>query len=110
LRRPHGGLVRHSEFHETVQPIGEAGFRKSAEPLTSHVRSLMRFISKWWYGKEHPATIAKIGDRQIIITGGTAERHWTANIVRGIVDFYIRNWQWLFGSLIIIVLAVYFGK
>ena len=68
----------------------------------------MRFLSKWWNGKQPPSSV-KIGGRLMIISGSEAERHWTANIAHAIVNFYVRNWQWLLGSLIAIVLAVYFG-
>lgn len=70
----------------------------------------MNFIVKWWKGIEHPPHTAKINARLVIVDGQRAYRHWTSNSAHAIVKFYIRHWQWLIGSLLAIVLAVYFGK
>ena len=38
--------------------------------------------------------------------GTVVERHWTANFLHNLVDFYLRHWKWLWG-LIVSILGVY---
>ncbi len=42
------------------------------------------------------------------IIGVYTDRHWSANIVRYIVNFCIKHWTWLFGGTTIsILIALY---
>lgn len=50
-------------------------------------------ISKWWHGEgktyDHPN-----------IFGFYIERHWTSDWAHALVNFYLRHWQWIWGSVI----------
>lgn len=32
-----------------------------------------------------------------VMIGGDYERHWTANVVRSVVAFYLAHWKWVWG-------------
>lgn len=40
------------------------------------------------------------------VVGFYTERYWTSNKAHAILEFYLRNWQWITGTIIAIVLGV----
>ena len=56
---------------------------------------LLKQISKWWDGE------TKAYDMPYVI-GIYTERHWTSHWAHVAFDFYLRHWQWLWGSAIAI--------
>ena len=56
-------------------------------------------ISKWWHGETKPY------DDPLII-GIYTERHWTSDWAHVLADFYLRHWQWIWGSVIAIAAIV----
>ena len=52
-------------------------------------------ISKWYEGEWVP--YENTPDSSIHIIGGDVERHWTAEVVRRFVTFYLAHWKWLWG-------------
>jgi len=47
-----------------------------------------------WYEGEY-STYENDPNSSIAIIGGYYVRHWTANIARSLVSFYLNNWKWL---------------
>lgn len=56
-------------------------------------------IKRWWDGETKPYNIPGV-------IGIYTERHWTSEKAHSVVDFYFRNWQWIIGIIITIVLGV----
>jgi hypothetical protein len=46
----------------------------------------------------------------VYIFGGNTKRHWTANLVRWAVSFYMREWKWTLGALAAVVSVIFFRK
>jgi len=62
---------------------------------------MFRRIKRWYEGD----WIAWENDPNdsIIVIGGNYERHWTAEIARLLVSFYLKHWQWCWGTIIALV-------
>jgi len=41
---------------------------------------------------------------------GTYRRHWTARCARVFVEFYLRHWQWVWGTIVALVAACLAAK
>lgn len=65
----------------------------------------MNHISRWWHGETKSFNDASL-------FGVYTERHWTSTWAHAFVDFYLRNWKWLWGSAIAIagILVAAFGE
>ncbi len=50
-------------------------------------------IKEWYEGKWN-----ELGPNSIFL--GYRERHWTANLVRASVRFYLAHWKWIWLTLI----------
>ncbi len=61
--------------------------------MTESKKSLLSRISSWYEGK------LEVWDSPNII-GFDMKRHWTAVAARALVGFYLRNWQWIWGTII----------
>ena len=66
--------------------------------------SWFKKITRWWEG-EVGLYDNRPGDSLIFISLHM-KRHWTSNLVHAIWDFYIHHWQWLWGTVIAIVIAI----
>lgn len=60
----------------------------------------MTKLKAWWHGSGGPS-IAKVGDRRIIISADV-RYHWTARIVRQIATFYLVHWKWILAPALLI--------
>lgn len=49
----------------------------------------------WWNGKKYHI--------EGVFPGSHYKRHWTANLVRSVVGFYLKNWQWCLAFFITII-------
>jgi hypothetical protein len=59
----------------------------------SKKKSFWGRISSWYEGE------LKVWDSPNTI-GFNMERHWTAEVARTLVEFYLKHWQWLWGTVI----------
>ena len=63
---------------------------------------------KRWYQGEAKMTEGDAGERYVILPAPYTEYHWTARCARTLVEFYLKHWQWLWGTAVAL-LAVYVG-
>lgn len=67
-------------------------------------------IRKWYEGVYVPFESDPYSP--VVFTGGGYQRHWTAQAARVLVEFYLREWRWLWptaigvGSLSIAILRM----
>ena len=61
-------------------------------------------IKRWYEGEYVPY---KNDPRSSLgfVGGGAYEKHWTAQLARGFVTFYLKHWKWLWTPVIAVVLA-----
>jgi hypothetical protein len=57
----------------------------------------MHWLKKWYEGekvfyKNEPGS-------PVVFFGWDEHRHWTARIAHVLVDFYLREWKWIYGAL-----------
>jgi hypothetical protein len=59
--------------------------------------NLKEKIENWYEGE----FVAYENDpnSSVVIIGGSYERHWTANIARSFIAFYLSHWKWLWGFM-----------
>ena len=57
----------------------------------------MKWLGKWYHGRWTQPYNPPNG---LVIIGGHFEYHWTARIARAVVSFYLKNWQWVWGTVI----------
>ena len=57
---------------------------------------MITWLSSWWHGE------VKTYDSPNLI-GIYTERHWTSNLAHTLVDFYLKHWQWVWGTALAIV-------
>lgn len=60
------------------------------------LRVLMKRVEDWYEGQYVP--YENDPRSSVIIVGGYYERHWTALVVRKIVEFWFAHWQWTIGT------------
>lgn len=65
-------------------------------------------IKKWWEGEyvlhKDDAYSA------VVFIGGIDKRHWTANLARWALAFYLREWKWVWGVVGTVIGALLFKK
>jgi hypothetical protein len=65
---------------------------------------------KSWYQGEYETFHNEPGS-PVVIFGGHYKRHWSARIIRLAVEFYLREWKWLFtAALTVAGLAIAYMK
>jgi hypothetical protein len=60
---------------------------------------LWQRISDWWNGETKTYDVPGV-------FGVYTERHWTSDAAHALADFYLRHWQWLWGTAIAIALGI----
>lgn len=63
----------------------------------------------WWDARADEPTQPSPRPAIYEFYAGDYRRYGVVRLLRGIGGFYLRHWQWLWGSVIAIILAVYFG-
>jgi hypothetical protein len=58
-------------------------------------------IGRWYEGKLVP--VEREPNSRSAVRLLHYERHWTARVARVLVKFYLKNWQWLIGTIIAVV-------
>ena len=66
--------------------------------LMTRVRQAIRD----WYVGEFEA-YPNAPSSPIVVLGGWYRRHWTAEVARTCVDFYLRHWQWVLGFILAVI-------
>ena len=70
---------------------------------------MLKKIRNWYEGEIIPD--ANDPNSSVVFIGWHTERHWTAKIARAVVEFYLREWKWIFGTLIAVAsLAMAYTK
>lgn len=62
--------------------------------------SIKQKFRDWYEGEFVP--YENPPDSSVIIMGGYQKRHWTAKFVRGLGEFYMKEWKWIIGILLTI--------
>lgn len=65
---------------------------------------MREFFRKWWDGEHIP--FKNNPNSAFIFVGGTDKRHWTADLARWLVAFYLREWKWVLGSVAAVIGAI----
>jgi hypothetical protein len=58
---------------------------------------MRRKIKTWWNGTFIPEPTGSP------LLYGDYSRHWTSKLAHFIVDFYLRNWQWVWGTALVVL-------
>ena len=72
---------------------------------------MLNKIKRWYNG--NPAAINMPSHREgnVVFIGGPISAgikyHWTAKIARVVVNFYFKNWQWLWGIFVAVILGIW---
>lgn len=62
---------------------------------------ILETIKSWYNGKEMIQEFYNDPNSSVWIAPHFyTEYHWTAKAVRSLVGFYLRHWQWLWGTVI----------
>lgn len=65
-------------------------------------------MAKWiqrirqWYDGEIEM-VHNEPDSPIVFIGVSTRRHWTADLAHGALAFYLKHWQWLWGTALVVV-------
>ena len=62
---------------------------------------MLRKIKEWYEGEWVP--FENNPNSSIVLIGGSYRRHWTAEIARKLISFYLNHWQWCWGTIIALV-------
>ena len=60
----------------------------------------MSWFQQWWQGKYIPP---KNDRSDIIFVMGHYERHWTSSLAHVVMDFYMREWEWVWSVVLALV-------
>lgn len=58
-------------------------------------------IAEWYEGEV--TAYENEPNSPFVIIGVRTRRHWTATVVRALVEFWLRHWQWTIGTGLVIV-------
>jgi hypothetical protein len=68
---------------------------------------MLKFIKKWYQGEEYNVSTPDFP----IFPGIRYRRNWSSLLVHNVIEFYLKEWKWLWGILISIAgLAIAIGK
>ena len=68
---------------------------------------MLKFIKRWYQGEEYRISTPGLP----IFPGIRYKRHWSSRLVHAAIEFYFKEWKWLWGILISIVgLAIAIAK
>ena len=56
-------------------------------------KTIVERISSWWHGEFKTYDVPGV-------VGFFTERHWTSNAAHAVWDFYLKHWQWVWGTVI----------
>lgn len=62
-------------------------------------------IRKWYVGKFAP--YQNDPNSMLVFLGGNYHRHWTADVARVLVEFWLAHWKWIFGSMIAVAAIIF---
>lgn len=60
-------------------------------------------IQRWYNGESKIQEFENDDPSIIIIPFIYTEYHWSAKIARTIVGFYLRNWQWIWSTIMTVI-------
>lgn len=71
-------------------------------------------LQRWWQGRVVKVRSTEVTEwtergvnrRGVLLPEFRTQHHWTASLVRALVAFYLRHWQWLWTTLIALAAAV----
>jgi hypothetical protein len=58
-------------------------------------------IRKWYEGKSKP--YENDPDSPVVFIAWDYERHWTSRVAHVVIDFYLREWKWVWGTGIAVI-------
>lgn len=58
-------------------------------------------VKRWYEGEKH--LYENPPGSPVVIFGWDEKRHWTAQIARVLVNFYLREWKWCWGTALAVV-------
>lgn len=68
---------------------------------------MLKFIKQWYHGEEYNISTPDLP----IFPGIRYRRHWSSRLAHVMIEFYLKEWKWLWGILISIVgLAIAIAK
>ncbi len=68
---------------------------------------MLKAIKRWYHGKEYNISTPDLP----VFPGIRYKRHWSSCLVHVVIEFYLKEWKWLWGILISIAgLAIAFAK
>jgi hypothetical protein len=65
-------------------------------------------IKRWYEGEFVP--YKNDPNSALFFVGGGTKRHWTANLARRFVDFYMREWKWTLGAAAAIISFIFLKR
>lgn len=60
----------------------------------------LRATIRHWYDGEY------VSDRDAGVTIIYCKRHWSSRFAHTLVEFYLKEWKWIWGTLIVVGLAI----
>jgi hypothetical protein len=67
--------------------------------------SFLQALSKWYEGEFVPRP-NDANSAVVFVGGGTYKRSLSAQITRVVIEFYLANWKWCFGTLVAVAAAL----
>lgn len=58
---------------------------------------------KKWYNGETKSTGFEEGNGYVVFPIWFTEYHWTAKALRSSVSFYLKHWQWVWGTVLAVI-------
>lgn len=70
---------------------------------------MIDFLNKWYHGTTKVEHFDELNEEPsgYVLPLVFIEYHWTSRIARGLVDFHLRHWQFIWGTVIALASLYY---
>ena len=65
---------------------------------------MLKFIKQWYHGEKYNISIPTLP----VFPGIRYRRHWSSRFIHVLVEFYIKEWKWLWPILLTLI-AIFIG-
>ncbi len=71
---------------------------------------MIEYLKNWYRGRYIPPSNNKSDSGIVFISAGHYEKYFLAKILSVCINFWLKNWQFIVGTLVAIFIAIFYGK
>jgi hypothetical protein len=62
---------------------------------------MTEILKRWWKGAYVPPE--RMHNSDLVFMTGTYDQHWSSKVAHGVLDFWMKYWQWCIGVMLAVI-------